>query len=112
MTLAGTKDQRSFYRTKTWWAGFIFTCLGEGANFVSYAFAPLALVAPLNAVAVLSEYSHRAPKYILSHVHTLILIVMIVFFFYVFQQAQFWAFSLYVRSLNQKTLQVSLNKCD
>ncbi|XP_047466514.1 NIPA-like protein 3 [Mugil cephalus] len=55
VTLAGTKDKRSFYRTKTWWAGFIFTCLGEAANFTSYAFAPLALVAPLNAVAVLTS---------------------------------------------------------
>ncbi|XP_008294497.1 NIPA-like protein 3 [Stegastes partitus] len=55
VTLAGTKDQRAFYRTKTWWSGFVFTCLGEAANFVSYAFAPLALVAPLNAVSVLTS---------------------------------------------------------
>lgn len=53
--LAGTKDQRAFYLTKTWWFGFIFVCIGEGANFVSYAFAPLALVAPLNAVSVLTS---------------------------------------------------------
>uniref|UniRef100_A0A3Q3EJP1 NIPA like domain containing 3 n=1 Tax=Labrus bergylta TaxID=56723 RepID=A0A3Q3EJP1_9LABR len=55
VTLAGTKDPRAFYRTKTWWFGFAFTCLGEGANFVSYAFAPLALVAPLNAVSVITS---------------------------------------------------------
>ncbi|XP_060918706.1 NIPA-like protein 3 [Labrus mixtus] len=55
VTLAGTKDPRAFYRTKTWWCGFVFTCLGEGANFVSYAFAPLALVAPLNAVSVITS---------------------------------------------------------
>ncbi|KAM4542532.1 NIPA-like protein 3 [Odontesthes bonariensis] len=55
LTLAGRKDQRAFYRTKTWWSGFVFTCIGEGANFVSYAFAPLALVAPLNAVSVLTS---------------------------------------------------------
>lgn len=55
VTLAGTKDPRAFYRAKTWWCGFVFTCLGEGANFVSYAFAPLALVAPLNAVSVLTS---------------------------------------------------------
>lgn len=54
--LAGTKDLRAFYRTKSWWSGFILLCLGEGANFVSYAFAPLALVATLNAVSILSEY--------------------------------------------------------
>ncbi|XP_060938597.1 NIPA-like protein 3 [Limanda limanda] len=55
VTLAGTKDPRTFYRTKTWWCGFVLTCLGEGANFVSYAFAPLALIAPLNAVSVLTS---------------------------------------------------------
>ncbi|XP_053191639.1 NIPA-like protein 3 [Scomber japonicus] len=55
VTLAGTKDPRAFYRTKTWWCGFLLTCLGEAANFVSYAFAPLALVAPLNAVSVLAS---------------------------------------------------------
>ncbi|KAM9708250.1 NIPA-like protein 3 [Menidia menidia] len=55
VTLAGRKDQRAFYRTKTWWSGFVFTCIGEVANFVSYAFAPLALVAPLNAVSVLTS---------------------------------------------------------
>ncbi|KAM7375975.1 hypothetical protein PAMP_005729 [Pampus punctatissimus] len=55
VTLAGTKDPRAFYRTKTWWCGFVLTSLGEVANFVSYAFAPLALVAPLNAVSVLTS---------------------------------------------------------
>ncbi|XP_070776428.1 NIPA-like protein 3 [Enoplosus armatus] len=55
VTLAGAKDPRAFYRTKTWWCGFLLTCLGEGANFVSYAFAPLALIAPLNAVSVLTS---------------------------------------------------------
>ncbi|KAM3871210.1 NIPA-like protein 3 [Diretmus argenteus] len=55
VTLAGTKDPRAFYYTKTWWFGFILTCLGEAANFVSYAFAPIALIAPLNAVSVLTS---------------------------------------------------------
>lgn len=55
VTLAGTKDPRAFYRTKTWWCGFVLTCLGESANFTSYAFAPLSLVAPLNAVSILTS---------------------------------------------------------
>lgn len=55
VTLAGAKDPRAFYRTKTWWCGFVFTCLGEGANFVSYAFAPITLIAPLNAVSILTS---------------------------------------------------------
>ncbi|MEQ2271918.1 hypothetical protein XENORESO_011253 [Xenotaenia resolanae] len=53
--LAGTKGQRTFNQTKTWWSGFVFICVGEGANFVSYAFAPIAVVAPLNAVSVLTS---------------------------------------------------------
>lgn len=55
VSLAGLKDQRPFYCTKTWWFGFFLTCIGEGANFVSYAFAPLVVVAPLNAVSVLAS---------------------------------------------------------
>ncbi|XP_008306885.1 NIPA-like protein 3 [Cynoglossus semilaevis] len=55
VSLAGAKDLRAFYRTKTWWSGLILTCLGEAANFVSYAFAPLVLIAPLNAVSVLTS---------------------------------------------------------
>uniref|UniRef100_A0A8C5F3Y6 NIPA like domain containing 3 n=1 Tax=Gadus morhua TaxID=8049 RepID=A0A8C5F3Y6_GADMO len=55
LTLAGNKDPRAFYRTKTWWCGLILTCLGEGANFFSYAFAPISLVAPLNGVSVLTS---------------------------------------------------------
>ncbi|KAF6721783.1 NIPA-like protein 3 [Oryzias melastigma] len=55
VTLAGRKDQRTFYHAKTWWCGFVFTCIGESANFASYAFAPLAVVAPLNAVSVLTS---------------------------------------------------------
>ncbi|XP_054470046.1 NIPA-like protein 3 [Anoplopoma fimbria] len=53
--LAGTKDLRAFYRTKTWWCGFVLICLGEGANFVSYAFAPIAIIATLNAVSALTS---------------------------------------------------------
>ncbi|CAL1575220.1 unnamed protein product [Knipowitschia caucasica] len=55
VTLACTNDTRAFYRTKTWWCGFVLTCLGESANFTSYAFAPLSLVAPLNAVSLLTS---------------------------------------------------------
>lgn len=55
VSLVGRKDQRAFYHTKTWWCGFILTCLGESANFTSYAFAPLSLVAPLNVVSILAS---------------------------------------------------------
>uniref|UniRef100_A0A8C3A350 NIPA like domain containing 3 n=1 Tax=Cyclopterus lumpus TaxID=8103 RepID=A0A8C3A350_CYCLU len=53
--LTGTKDLRVFYHTKTWWSGFVLLCLGEGANFVSYAFAPIALITTLNAVSILTS---------------------------------------------------------
>ncbi|KAM9842760.1 NIPA-like protein 3 [Aulostomus maculatus] len=55
VTLVGTKDPRAFYRTKTWWFGFVLTSLGEGASFASYAFAPLAMVAPINAISVMTS---------------------------------------------------------
>ncbi|XP_059208588.1 NIPA-like protein 3 [Centropristis striata] len=55
VSLSDRKDPRAFYRTRTWWCGFVLTCLGELANFVSYAFAPIALLAPLNAVSVLTS---------------------------------------------------------
>ncbi|XP_061896433.1 NIPA-like protein 3 isoform X1 [Entelurus aequoreus] len=54
--IVGAKDPHMFFRTKTWWFGFFLTSLGETANFVSYAFAPLSLIAPLNAVSILTSF--------------------------------------------------------
>jgi len=56
VTLAGNKDPRQYFYTKTWWSGLMLMVVGEGALFVSYAFAPLSLIAPLNAVSVISRY--------------------------------------------------------
>jgi len=36
-----------------WWAGLITMAVGEGANFLAYAFAPASLVTPLGALSVL-----------------------------------------------------------
>ncbi|KAL2098458.1 hypothetical protein ACEWY4_004938 [Coilia grayii] len=55
VVLAGTKDPRAFYRTKTWWCGLLLTLLGEGTIFAAYAFAPISLIAPLNAVSVIAS---------------------------------------------------------
>ncbi|XP_036398953.1 NIPA-like protein 3 [Megalops cyprinoides] len=55
VNLAGTKDPRAYYRTKTWWLGLVLAVLGEVGTFVSYAFAPLSLIAPLNAVSVIAS---------------------------------------------------------
>ncbi|KAJ8289472.1 hypothetical protein GJAV_G00001680 [Gymnothorax javanicus] len=55
VNLAGAKDPRAYYRTKTWWLGLFLTILGELGIFVSYAFAPLSLIAPLSAVSVVAS---------------------------------------------------------
>ncbi|PWZ01560.1 DUF803-domain-containing protein [Testicularia cyperi] len=44
-----------FLRSKLWWLGIALMTLGEGGNFLSYGFAPASLVAPLGAVALLSN---------------------------------------------------------
>lgn len=54
--LAGNKDPRQYYCTKTWWAGLMLMLIGEGTLFVSYAFAPLSLIAPLSAVSLVASY--------------------------------------------------------
>ncbi|XP_073428646.1 NIPA-like protein 3 isoform X3 [Dendrobates tinctorius] len=54
--LAGTKDPRSYFKTKTWWLGLILMILGEVAVFSSYAFAPLSLIVPLSAVSLIGRY--------------------------------------------------------
>ncbi|XP_076834320.1 NIPA-like protein 3 isoform X1 [Brachyhypopomus gauderio] len=55
VALVGAKDPRRCYHTKTWWCGLVLMLGGEGALFVSYAFAPLSLIAPLSAVSVISN---------------------------------------------------------
>ncbi|MGH0178333.1 UNVERIFIED_CONTAM: hypothetical protein FKN15_077306 [Acipenser sinensis] len=54
--LAGLKDTRTYYWTKTWWFGLLLTIVGELGVFTSYAFAPLSLVTPLSAVSVIGRY--------------------------------------------------------
>ncbi|KAM7138562.1 NIPA-like protein 3 isoform 2-T3 [Macrochelys suwanniensis] len=53
--LAGSKDPRAYFRTKTWWCGLFFLLLGELGVFSSYAFAPLSLIVPLSAVSVIAS---------------------------------------------------------
>ncbi|XP_075577945.1 NIPA-like protein 3 isoform X3 [Pelecanus crispus] len=54
--LAGSKDPRAYFRTKTWWCGLFLLVLGELGVFSSYAFAPLSLIVPLSAVSVIGRY--------------------------------------------------------
>ncbi|PWN37835.1 DUF803-domain-containing protein [Meira miltonrushii] len=44
-----------FLRSRLWWLGLGLMSLGEFGNFLSYAYAPASLVAPLGAVALLSN---------------------------------------------------------
>ncbi|CAH7438164.1 NIPA-like protein 3 isoform X1 [Phodopus roborovskii] len=53
--LAGTKDPRAYFKTKTWWLGLLLLLLGELGVFASYAFAPLSLIVPLSAVSVIAS---------------------------------------------------------
>ncbi|VEL12661.1 unnamed protein product [Protopolystoma xenopodis] len=42
-----------YLRNWVWWMGLILMGLGEGANFIGYAFAPATLVTPLGGLSVL-----------------------------------------------------------
>ncbi|NXD11411.1 NPAL3 protein, partial [Nothocercus nigrocapillus] len=53
--LAGSKDPRAYFRTKTWWCGLFLLVLGELGVFSSYAFAPLSLIVPLSAVSLVAS---------------------------------------------------------
>ncbi|XP_078060209.1 NIPA-like protein 3 isoform X2 [Mustelus asterias] len=53
--LSGSKDPRSYFRTKTWWLGLLLMLLGELGIFTSYAYAPLSLVTPLGAVSIVAS---------------------------------------------------------
>ncbi|XP_062818112.1 NIPA-like protein 3 isoform X2 [Anolis carolinensis] len=53
--LAGCKDHRAYFRTKTWWCGLFLLLLGELGVFSAYAFAPLSLVVPLSVVSVIAS---------------------------------------------------------
>lgn len=44
-----------FLHSKLWWLGLALMTIGEAGNFISYGFAPASLVAPLGAVALLSN---------------------------------------------------------
>ncbi|CAE7057136.1 unnamed protein product [Rhizoctonia solani] len=53
-----TKDgpeESAYLHSKLWWFGFALMNIGEVGNFLSYAYAPASLVAPLGAVALISN---------------------------------------------------------
>lgn len=52
ITRAG-EGGHAYLKEWMWWAGLITMAVGEGANFIAYAFAPATLVTPLGALSVL-----------------------------------------------------------
>ncbi|CAE6478719.1 unnamed protein product [Rhizoctonia solani] len=55
---SGTKDgpeESAYLHSKLWWFGFTLMNIGEVGNFLSYAYAPASLVAPLGAVALIAN---------------------------------------------------------
>lgn len=51
----GNGMDTEFLHSKLWWLGLALMTIGEAGNFISYGFAPASLVAPLGAVALLSN---------------------------------------------------------
>ncbi|KAF9247146.1 magnesium transporter NIPA-domain-containing protein [Melanogaster broomeanus] len=48
-------NESDYLRSKLWWSGFILMNVGEIGNFISYAFAPASVVAPLGTFALVAN---------------------------------------------------------
>ncbi|KAK7695567.1 hypothetical protein QCA50_000203 [Cerrena zonata] len=48
-------NESDYLKSKLWWLGFILMNIGEMGNFISYAFAPASLVAPLGTFALIAN---------------------------------------------------------
>ncbi|KAB5596252.1 NIPA-like protein 2 [Ceratobasidium theobromae] len=48
-------NESAYLHSKLWWTGFALMNIGEFGNFLSYAYAPASLVAPLGAVALIAN---------------------------------------------------------
>ncbi|KAH7931387.1 DUF803-domain-containing protein [Leucogyrophana mollusca] len=48
-------NESDYLRSKLWWFGFILMNVGETGNFISYAFAPASVVAPLGTFALMAN---------------------------------------------------------
>ncbi|KAG2158827.1 magnesium transporter NIPA-domain-containing protein [Suillus bovinus] len=47
--------ESDYLRSKIWWSGFVLMNIGETGNFISYAFAPASVVAPLGTFALIAN---------------------------------------------------------
>ncbi|KAL4241186.1 Magnesium transporter NIPA [Abortiporus biennis] len=48
-------NESDYLKSKLWWSGFLLMNIGEIGNFISYAFAPASVVAPLGTVALIAN---------------------------------------------------------
>ncbi|KAI9639504.1 magnesium transporter NIPA-domain-containing protein [Dioszegia hungarica] len=48
-------QEGAYLKSKLWWIGLAMISIGEGGNFLSYAFAPASVVAPLGTVALVAN---------------------------------------------------------
>ncbi|TFK55849.1 DUF803-domain-containing protein [Heliocybe sulcata] len=48
-------NESDYLKSKLWWAGFLLMNVGEIGNFISYAFAPASVVAPLGTFALIAN---------------------------------------------------------
>ncbi|KXN86366.1 NIPA-like protein 2 [Leucoagaricus sp. SymC.cos] len=48
-------DETAYLKSKLWWTGFFLMNVGELGNFISYAFAPASIVAPLGTFALIAN---------------------------------------------------------
>lgn len=48
-------NESDYLKSKLWWTGFLLMNVGELGNFISYAFAPASVVAPLGTSALIAN---------------------------------------------------------
>ncbi|KAI0771971.1 magnesium transporter NIPA-domain-containing protein [Trametes elegans] len=48
-------NESDYLKSKLWWLGFLLMNVGELGNFISYAFAPASVVAPLGTFALIAN---------------------------------------------------------
>ncbi|ESK97556.1 duf803 domain membrane protein [Moniliophthora roreri MCA 2997] len=48
-------NESDYLKSKLWWSGFLLMNLGEMGNFISYAWAPASIVAPLGTFALIAN---------------------------------------------------------
>ncbi|KAF8974374.1 magnesium transporter NIPA-domain-containing protein [Flammula alnicola] len=49
------ESEGKYLKSKLWWMGFLLMNVGEMGNFISYAFAPASVVAPLGTFALMAN---------------------------------------------------------